>query len=394
MFTAVSHKNLADAESYFDEHLAQNDYYAAGEIRPGQWIGTGAERLGLKNAVTREQFHALCENRDPNDDVRLTQRQQKENHRRVFFDFTCAPPKSVSVLAVTLDDQRLVEAHEESARMAFRELETFAATRVRKQGAQRDRMTGNLAAAAFVHDSSRELDPQLHTHFTVFNATFDKEERCWKALQAGGMYDAIRYGTAVYRNELAKRVQQIGYRIQPAKHGFEIEGVSEAVLKRFSKRSQQRDAVVQELEQKLGHKLSNNAIALAVHQSRAKKIKGISTTEVREQQLAQLQPDELQALQKLTTSVQPVRQVRRFEPENQAFNYAVAHVFERKSVVPEHELLGVALAQHPGELDLPELKAAAKYSAQLIKTERGLSTQQILATELHLIQTVNAACDA
>jgi hypothetical protein len=53
----------------------------------------------------------------------------------------------------------------------------------------------------------------LHTHFTVFNATFDESERCWKALQAGGMYDAIRYGTAVYRNELAKRVQPIGYRI-------------------------------------------------------------------------------------------------------------------------------------------------------------------------------------
>ena len=81
-------------------------------------------------------------------------------------------------------------------------------------------------AAAFVHDSSRALDPQLHTHFTVFNATFDEQERCWKALQARGMYDAIRYGTAVYRNELAKRVQQIGYRIAPAKHGFEIEGVS------------------------------------------------------------------------------------------------------------------------------------------------------------------------
>ncbi|MGP8022339.1 MAG: relaxase domain-containing protein [Limisphaerales bacterium] len=60
---------------------------------------------------------------------------------------------------------------------------------------------------------------------------------------------------------MAKRVQQIGYRIRPAKHGFEIEGVSDAVLKRFSKRSQQRDAVVRELEQKLGRKLSNNAIA-------------------------------------------------------------------------------------------------------------------------------------
>ena len=156
MFSAVAHKNLADARKYFDEHLAQNDYYAAGEIRPGQWIGVGAERLGLKDNVTREQFHALCENQNPNDGERLTQRSQKEGQRRVFYDFTCSAPKSVSVLAVTLDDQRLIEAHEEAARLAFRELETFAATRIRKQGVEnRDRVTGNLVAAAFVHDSSR-----------------------------------------------------------------------------------------------------------------------------------------------------------------------------------------------------------------------------------------------
>ena len=394
MFTAVAHKNLADAENYFDEHLAQNDYYAAGEIRPGQWIGAGAERLGLSNAVTREQFHALCENRDPNDDERLTQRQQKENQRRVFFDFTCAPPKSVSVLAATLDDQRLIVAHEESARIAFRELETFAATRVRKQGAQRDRMTGNLVAAAFVHDSSRELDPQLHTHFTVFNATFDETERCWKALQAGGMYDAIRYGTAVYRNELAKRVQQIGYRIQPAKHGFEIEGVNPEILNRFSKRAQQRDQAVQEMEQKLGRTLTNDEISHVVHQSRAKKLKGISSAEVRERQLAQLQPDELQALQKLKASAQHTGLPRIAGLETQALNHAITHLFERKSVVPEHELLTTALAHRQGEVDLANLKQEVKYSSELIKTERGLSTQRILATELALIQTVNAGCDS
>jgi conjugative relaxase-like TrwC/TraI family protein len=394
MFSAVAHKNLADAESYFDEHLSQNDYYAAGEIRPGQWIGAGAERLGLNQAVTREQFHALCENRNPETGERLTQRQLKEGQRRVFYDFTCSAPKSVSVLAVTLADERLVTAHEEATRIAFRELETFAATRVRKQGSQKDRITGNLAAAAFTHTSSRALDPQLHTHFTVFNATFDDSERSWKALQAGGIYDAIRYGTAVYRNELAKRVQQIGYRIQPSKHGFQIEGVSDEVLKRFSKRSQQRDAVVRELEQKLGRKLSNNAISLAVHQSRAEKVKGISTAEVRERQMAQLSSEEQQSLQKLCSSVHPVRPIRVFEPENQALNHAVAHVFERKSVVPEHELLNVALSQRPGEVDLPTLKAAVKYSPELVKTERGFSTRQILATELDLIQTVNAGCDA
>jgi hypothetical protein len=245
-----------------------------------------------------------------------------------------------------------------------------------------------------VHNSSRELDPQLHTHFTVFNATFDENERCWKALQAGGMYDAIRYGTAVYRNELAKRVQQIGYRIQPVKHGFEIEDVNPEILNRFSKRAQQRDQAVQAMEQKLGRKLSNDEISHAVHQSRAKKLKGISTAEVRERQLAQLQPDELQALQKLMASVHRSGLTRITGLEKQALNYAVAHIFERKSVVPEHELLNTALSQRLGEVDLPALKASVKSSADLVKTERGFSTPQILATELDLIQTVNAGCDA
>src|SRR5438876_8574895 len=165
MLTAVAHKSLAGAEGYFVEHLAQNDYYAAGEIRPGQWIGAGAERLGLRDGqeVTREQFCALCENQNPQSGERLTLRQNRTDERRVFFDFTCSPPKSVSVLAVVMDDRRLIEAHEDAARIAFRELETFAATRVRKAGNQRDRTTGNLIAAAFTHSSSRALDPQLHT---------------------------------------------------------------------------------------------------------------------------------------------------------------------------------------------------------------------------------------
>lgn len=396
MFSAVAHKNLVAAEGYFDEHLSQNDYYSAGELRPGQWIGAGAERLGLnvEQAVTREQFHALCQNEHPQTGERLTQRQQAENVRRVFYDFTCSAPKSVSVLAVTLEDERLVTAHADASRLAFRELETFAAARVRKQGNQRDRVTGNLVAAEFVHTSSRALDPQLHTHFTVFNATFDETEKRWKALQAGGMYDAIRYGTAVYRNELARRIQQIGYRTRPAKHGFEIEGVSDEVLKRFSKRSQQRDAVVREMEQKLGRKLSNDAVALAVHQSRAKKVKGISTADVREHQLAQLQPDELRALQNLSASVRASRQPRSALLESQALNHAIAHSFERKSVVPEHELLNVALSHRPGEVDLLTLKAAVKYSADLVKTERGFSTAEILRTENQLIETVNTACDS
>jgi hypothetical protein len=170
--------------------------------------------------------------------------------------------------------------------------------------------------------------------------------------------------------------------------------VNPEVLNRFSKRAQQRDQAVQEMEQKLGRKLTNDEISHAVHQSRAKKLKGISTAEVRERQLAQLNPDELEALQKLLASVQHTGQPRITGLEKQTLNYAVAHVFERKSVVPEHELLNAALSHRLGEVDLPALKASVKSSADLVKTERGFSTRQILATELDLIQTVNAGCDA
>ena len=80
--------------------------------------------------------------------------------------------------------------------------------------------------------------------------------------------------------------------------------------------------------------------------------------------------------------------------ENQVLNHAVAHVFERKSVVPEHELLDVALSHRLGDVDLNHLKAAVRHLPDLVRTERGFSTKEIVATELSLIQTVNAGCDS
>ena len=134
-----------------------NDLYgAAGEIRPGQWTGVGAERLGLAGIVTREQFHALCENQNPETGDRLTQRQLNDDKRRVFYDFTCSAPKiPVSVLAVTLADERLVKRRMSGshADCVPRTSKPSAATRVRKQGSQKDRGSPAIsAAAAFLHN--------------------------------------------------------------------------------------------------------------------------------------------------------------------------------------------------------------------------------------------------
>ena len=58
------------------------------------------------------------------------------------------------------------------------------------------------------------------------------------------MFDAIHYGTEVYRNELVKRLHQIGYRPGSTGSAFEIEGVDPKLIERFSKRSKERDMAV------------------------------------------------------------------------------------------------------------------------------------------------------
>lgn len=100
-----------------------------------------------------------------------------------------------------------------------------------------------MILAVYHHDTSRDLDPQIHTHAVAANLTYDGTEGRWKALQASEIYDRRAYLTEVYRNVLAREVRGLGYEIenrQDAKgrdSGFEIKGVPAELLARFSQRS-------------------------------------------------------------------------------------------------------------------------------------------------------------
>ena len=94
-------------------------------------------------------------------------------NRRIFYDFTFSPPKSVSIAALVGNDPRIVDAHHRGVEAALRELEQFAGTRVHAGERMTDRTTANIVCAIFRHDTSRALDPHLHSHCIVFNATRD-----------------------------------------------------------------------------------------------------------------------------------------------------------------------------------------------------------------------------
>jgi len=133
MLAPKTQYSLENAQLYFKEHLAVGDYYTEGESVAGQWIGKGASMLGLKGNVNQDGFLGLCENLHPATGELLTQRrktvrrdvdsegnEQEVANRRIFYDFTVSPPKSVSVMAFIGGDERIIDAHDRAVDSAVR----------------------------------------------------------------------------------------------------------------------------------------------------------------------------------------------------------------------------------------------------------------------------------
>lgn len=130
------------------------------------------------------------------------------------------------------------------------------------------------------------------THAVAANLTYDGVEGRWKALQASGLYARRVYLTEVYRNVLANEVRALGYEIEPRRDsrgrdlGFEIRGVSQDLLDRYSQRSAQRDAAISQFTKQNGRRPTDNEVAVLVQETRADKLAEIATEQVRQQQLA------------------------------------------------------------------------------------------------------------
>lgn len=232
------------ARSYFDQSLRVGDYYRQGEQVMGRWHGIAAARLGLFGEVTRRNFCALIDNRHPVTGAQLTPRMKAD--RVPGFDFTFTAPKSVSVLYAMTGDERVTDALRHSVADAMREVEREMKTRVRVNGKDEDRVTGNMVWAEFLHHTARPIggipDPHLHIHAYAMNLTYDDVEKRWKAAQIGDIKGEANYYEAVFHAALAKRLVELGYGIERRGRFFEIAGLSREMLDRFSQR---RDVVEQ-----------------------------------------------------------------------------------------------------------------------------------------------------
>ncbi|WP_414137142.1 conjugative transfer relaxase/helicase TraI [Escherichia albertii] len=220
----------------------EDNYYASGSLE-SRWMGEGAEKLGLKGEVASADMDAVRQGKLP-DGSDLSRMVNGVNKHRSGYDLTFSAPKSVSVMALVGEDRRFIEAHNRAVAVVMQEVEKLVSARITEEGKTETVLTGNMVAALYNHDTSRDLDPQLHTHALVFNATFADEK--WRSLASDTRmktgFSENLYATKIalgnlYRSALREDVESMGFEtVAAGKNGlWELKDVPVDV---FSSRSQ------------------------------------------------------------------------------------------------------------------------------------------------------------
>ncbi len=381
MLRIMQNSHVGGAKSYY----STADYYSEGQELTGRWRGTGARMLGLAGDVKQAEWDALCDNRHPQTGEQLTARQKSD--RTVGYDFNFHVPKSVSLLYAMTRDDRLLEAFQDAVDGTMHDIESEMSARVRKNGKNENRQTGNMTWGEFIHFTSRPVggipDPHLHAHAFVFNSTFDKTEQVWKAGQFRNLMRDAPYFEAVFHARFAHRLADMGLPIERTKKGWELEGVTKELIDKFSRRTAQIEAKAREMG------IDNvEAKAELGAKTRERKQKHLTFPELQETWRSRMSPQELNDLAMLERRLGGDADPPDETAAAKAMDHALSHSFERSSVVPERRVIATALRQAVGKATVEQVLQQVDRSGLIVGDRDGrrmATTREVLGEELRMV---------
>ncbi|MGK7905851.1 MAG: MobF family relaxase [Synechococcus sp.] len=372
-------------------YYKKENYYSSEQSQEqSRWFGKGAKQLGLRGKIQPEVFEQLLNGVLPSGDRFRTRRRsqqpsvpgKKQPQVRAGLDLTFSAPKSVSLLALAYGDGELEKAHRIAVERTLKVVEQrYAQTRVRFGSAEKDRRvvtTGNLVVGHFHHDTSRELDPHLHTHCVLLNMTRLENGR-WYSLHNDRIYKHRKLLGQIYQNELARQVQQLGYRIEPRDHGqFEIAGFSREQLEFFSERRRQ-------ILQHIGAESTWAERESVWDATRTKKGEPVARQELqnfwfREAQSIRIEFPQRERRSQLEDDSE--------EQLKQAIADGIEHCSEREVAFPTESIEQFVLSE-VGKFGLGQVQTAIAESEELIYLDDKVTTEKAVQRELSTIRLMH-----
>lgn len=245
-------------------------YYQSQEGEPpGKWSGRGLATLGLRpgQKVSDQDFKNIIEGRDLQGNALV---QGAGDEHRAGWDCTFSAPKSVSAAWAIADadmQSKISAAQQKAVEAAIRALEEKAAfARRGSKGAEPEKLPG-LITAHYEHGSSRELDPELHTHTLVMNLA-QREDGTWGGIESKNLYDWQHAAGAVYRAELAAQMQELGFKIEADRDFFKVAGISDELCQSWSKRRAQIESELAKKGIEPGSAKSSEIASLATRENK------------------------------------------------------------------------------------------------------------------------------
>jgi conjugative relaxase-like TrwC/TraI family protein len=405
------------AAAYFEKSFTKDgnlgaDNYYSDEKAQAVWRGQGAQILGLAGEkVEREAFVKMLDGKLYNPVSQSVQDLTLGGkiERRAGADFTVAAPKSISIMALAGGDDRLVQAHKESANAAMVWLEKHASTiRVKDEMGQNTVVqTGNLIWAEVQHETNRSNEPHLHTHNVIAYASFDAEKGDWRSLTNDRLLQLRANADVIYKATLAERVQAIGYEVEWGRSGvdFEIKEISKGLMTEFSSPSVKRS-----------EQLESWGIAPSEASWSQRQAAVLSTrdqkNELERGELGQIWGDTVKGMGVNLTQVKVNAELRAAQIEQnggltqgtdgsalRVAMLAVQHLAEREQSFPLLDVQVEALKMNQGQFTVADLNQAIDHlgkTGELVDkgfNEKGVqivTTQSGIATELEVRSLLDA----
>lgn len=224
--------SLVKTASGSEEYYIQ--YAVDGGERPGEWMGEGAKRLGLSGEVLPESLRNLFKGLHPDGTKQLINLSaiRKDLEHVPAWDLTLSPPKDVSLLAGLFDDftAKIEVCQADGVRAAVEYIENNASFTRRGSGGKRLERCEPIIAC-FNHVTSRNNDPQWHSHLLILNAGAHSDG--FGTIVSQFLYDHQTAINGVYLAGLAKSLQRelgltiLARELKPFEPGdtFRIDGI-------------------------------------------------------------------------------------------------------------------------------------------------------------------------